>query len=72
MKKRILLILAVLLLIPIYTGCSSEEIKTYNYGIQISWAYFETEEELIDLATHIFEGVVVDMDFYVYNLHILA
>ena len=49
------------------TGCSLEEIKTYNYDIQISWAYFETEEELIDLATHIFEGVVVDMDFYVYN-----
>lgn len=65
--KKIISLTLVLILLLLCTGCSLGEIKTYNYGIMISWAYFETEEELIDLATHIFEGVVVDMDFYVYN-----
>ena len=51
----------------ICTGCSSEEIKTYNYGVHISWTYFESEEELIEESSHIFEGVVVDLDFYIYN-----
>lgn len=68
MKRVLYLLLTVVL--AMCTACSSEnpdDIKTYDCGLRITWQYFNSAEEMIEGSSHIFEGRVIDIDFYVYN-----
>lgn len=61
MKKPICLLMVLILVMC--AGCAkenSEEIKT-TPGARIDWPYYGTPEELVDAATHIFEGRIIDI-----------